>query len=149
MSEVSRPAVPTEVHQHFVVFRKAVRGSQIAVNNGSVHQHQVIHQVIGSQQITLPEVQAMVDAVRRLGVSPAMFEAVRQAAQTLRRELGQPSPDPVRLSGAITRLATVTVTALDAAAEQGTPQAAELASILRPLLPTTPGVSAEEGEFHG
>ncbi|MFF9773824.1 hypothetical protein ACF1HJ_09140 [Streptomyces sp. NPDC013978] len=149
--------VTAEVHNHFVVFRKAVTGSQIAVNNGSVHQHQVIQhqvvqQVVATELITLPQVHAMIRAIRSVGVHPEKLREVRQAARTFKDEATRPVPRPDRLREAATRLVAVTVEALDTIEGEGSSQAKELADLLRPALPaatTTPGAPDEEGGPHG
>ncbi|WP_033529072.1 hypothetical protein [Streptomyces gottesmaniae] len=163
-SSESRPKPGTvpltaEVHNHFVVFRKAVTGSQIAVNNGTVHQHQVIQQVVQqvvvTELITLPQVRAMMGAVRRVGVKPEKLREVRQAAHAFHHEVTSPVPRPDRLREAATRLVAVVVEALDTVEGERSAQAEELADVLRPALPTaTPAPDAphapeEEGGLRG
>ncbi|UUU20373.1 hypothetical protein [Streptomyces sp. DSM 40750] len=124
-------------------------GSQVAVNNGSVHQQQIVHQIV-TRQISMAEVQAMADALRVVEMSPRTLDAVRQAAQALEAELARPVPDVVRLTRALTHFVAVTlVSTLDTGVGNGTPQAAALTDILRPLLPTIPGSPSEEGGLRG
>lgn len=139
------PAEPTQLHHHFVVFKKAVSGSQIAVNNGSVHQHQVIHQVVQAPNVTPDQVRAVADAVGALVVGARTLDPVRQAARELTAELDGPVPDLDRLRRAITRFVAVTVAALDSTGGGRASRTRALANVLRPLLPA----ASAEGGLHG